>query len=157
MPRYRKLTVVAQHNFQFIGIVSQADTYRLCFFLNKSLKLSLRRISDFVSSSATGQYEFALYYCCDDARQLNWFLVSNRTTGNTLIPSLRHFSHLLFTDKIHPVFRPEEISYLINATKSVDFAHTLSSSGIAGIDVFIQELELHLLQINISLTPSQEG
>lgn len=154
MPVSRKLQTKAEYNFLLIGIVSQADSYRLCFFLNRSLKVSLRRISDFVSGGGLPQHGFALYYFNDDTRQLNWLLIANHCNEKKLIPSLSRFSHLLLIDKVHPLLQPEEITSIINATTSVDFVHILTPAKIKDADKIIEELELHLMKNNIWSNPS---
>ncbi len=85
-----------EFDFSIWGINSSVEDYRLCLYLNQSLKWNLKRVHDveFYSSQIKGFKHFNAYMYKNDADFYTLELIQNKNSGNILIPELKNFDFL---------------------------------------------------------------
>ena len=81
MSRTISLQIDYDYDFDLIGIHTAEEDYRLCYYLNKFLNISLYRCKEDVClkmQRSTEERIYALYEYMDTYRN-EWFLVANKT------------------------------------------------------------------------------
>jgi len=97
------------HDYTLIGIHSILEDYRIAFFLNKNLKIHLKRFNedlDFPSKNC----RFSCYNYEDKSTFTSWSLIANK---HAYIDSVDVLNNLFFEET--------KISFLINEKKKVDY------------------------------------
>ncbi len=97
------------HDYTLIGIHSVLEDYRIAYFLNKNLKIHLKRFKedlDFPSKYC----RFPFYIYEDKSNFTTWSLIANK---HAFIDSVDVLNNLFFEET--------KVSFLINEKKSVDF------------------------------------
>jgi len=87
------LDVVEDYDFALIGISCHSKDYRLCWELNKVLKIELERAEDYqLEKSAFSFYEFF-----DDDNFLEHYFIANRGNTGFLIPEQKSVDFILIS------------------------------------------------------------
>lgn len=141
-----KLDIDYSEDYRIIGISSHLKDFRLAFFLNKSLKLDLRKINDFTFQSSVNKpilnYSFYFYQTTEA-----WYLYSmigNFNAYGRLIPTLWQYDFFLF---INGPIEDEEIAAsvnLISKVHSVLIAKEITFTQFKNGNYLIADLEMHL-------------
>ena len=98
------------HDYILIGIHTVLEDYRLAYFLNQTLRLSLKRYKEDLDFPIN-KCSFPFYIFEDEASFISWSLISNKYFSNE--KSNTDFDSL-FEDKL-------ETRYLIPEKNQVDF------------------------------------
>lgn len=103
-------TISADEEFELIAIHTSLSDYRLVYFLNKVLKISLiRNHKKYITNGESMRNNYAYYHCTDGVSSLEWHCIANRV----------HFEDRLDPNSIFST--TTSIDYLINKLKKVDF------------------------------------
>lgn len=98
MAKY-KLDIPLLTDFQLIGIVTPLPAYRVAYFLNRELKLSLKRKEDWTIGfgQRKEKYRYPLFYEYLRLDKLNIYLLGNRAinSSNELLPEHNYVDFLL--------------------------------------------------------------
>lgn len=97
------------HDYTLIGIHSILEDYRIAYFLNKNLKIHLKRFKedlDFPSKHC----RFPFYIYEDKSNFTTWSLIANK---HAFIDSVDAINNLFFEET--------KISFLISEKKNVDY------------------------------------
>ncbi len=99
------LTFDDEYDFDLIGISCHSKDYRLCWEINKNLKLDLIRKENLEIKTKTGNGNYSLYEFNDNENHLDYFLISNKCDKGFLIPEQKSIDFLLmlkgYTDDSH--------------------------------------------------------
>lgn len=136
-----KLTLEIEDDYSFmaLGIVSTSRSHRVCWMLNKSLSLELKRGSDIeIFSKSKASRHHACYSFFDENLQIRYRLIENKKGVSLFLPEVKNADFLLIIDLSDEVERNEMIEKL-RATETVLMAF---------------EIDLELLRVkqNILLT-----
>ena len=83
-----KLILEDDFEFDLIGICSSQTDYRLCWAINKSLKISLEKVDDYeVRLKKEGDNKYSFYEYYDEENHLDYYLIKNMSNNfKRLIP-----------------------------------------------------------------------
>jgi hypothetical protein len=117
-----------EFDFSIWGINSSVEDYRLCLYLNQSLKWNLKRVHDveFYSSQIKGFKHFNAYMYKNDADFYTLELIQNKNSGNILIPELKNFDFLFLLHGEDEYFEKEAFSNLLTKIPGVQSAIQLN-------------------------------
>lgn len=106
-----------------MGIVTTAEVYRLGWLMHGKLRLFVERMEDVeihLSKKATTAY-FPLYEFQDEEQRLEYFLLSNSSDGNFLIPEMKQINYWLM---IRGVFENLNSAKLLSQIKALPQTQT---------------------------------
>ena len=118
------LEVEPDLNFDLIGICSNHSDYRLCWALNASLHVDLKKNpDDFQVSGKKGQIlgSFSMYEFVDPETKTEFYLIKNKNNNETLIPEKPQLDYFLI---VHENFDidPDDLLAKIRTVSSVQTA-----------------------------------
>jgi hypothetical protein len=113
------LEIEDEYAFMAIGIVSTSRSHRVCWMLNKSLRLELKRDSDIeiFSKSKTSRHH-AFYSFFDENLQIRYRLIENKKGVSLFLPEVKNADFLVVIDLSDEVERNDVIEKL-RATATV--------------------------------------
>ncbi|MFT4771097.1 MAG: hypothetical protein ACI9CP_000338 [Cryomorphaceae bacterium] len=107
------LEIEDEYAFMAIGIVSTSRSHRVCWMLNKSLRLELKRDSDIeiFSKSKTSRHH-AFYSFFDENLQIRYRLIENKKGVSLFLPEVKNADFLVVIDLSDEVERNDVIEKL---------------------------------------------
>lgn len=83
-------------DFTLIGIITPMRAYRLCWFLNNHLKMSLEREEDLLLKNDQEEEMFFLkYYFFIEESETDFYLLGNKGTDGYLIPEQKEIDFFM--------------------------------------------------------------
>jgi len=132
-----------------IGIVCQKPDYWLALQLNKKLTIRLDRQEDIPIYKERLQSSILFHFF---SFINHWgqgiFLLKNYTPFSTLFSKYKNFDYFILLDDSIPI---QEYLLQIRNIQNIDAALTFPLSSIPKIEYFLEDLELHILEINKGL------
>lgn len=116
-----KQTLEIEDDYMFIafGIVSTSRSHRVCWMLNKSLNLELKRDSDIeVFSKAKTSRHHAFFSFFDENLQVKYRLIENKKSVSLFLPEVKNADFLLIIDLSEELVSAELIEQ-IRSTETV--------------------------------------
>lgn len=114
----KKQTLVfdLDYDYTIIGISCHFKDYRLCHFLNKVLKLDLKKMNDHIvtSKNNTEPKSFSFYKYASNNQELNFYLVANRGEQGFLIAEHKQADYLFIVENIE-----EDIDHTLNYEREI--------------------------------------
>ena len=91
------LTILPEADYCLFAIASSVRDYRLCWHLNKALRINMAREDDIdmLYKQKGRQAQFSCFIFDDFDNQLVYALLQNRSAGRHLLPELKQFDFLL--------------------------------------------------------------
>ena len=91
------LHVDFDYDFKLISIVSSLRDYRLCWQINRTLRLDLSKKNDLEVTDVKKrqQAHFSLFSHEDEINFLQYFFIGNKASGAYFIPELKQVDYLL--------------------------------------------------------------
>ncbi|NVO01064.1 MAG: IPExxxVDY family protein [Bacteroidetes bacterium] len=144
-----------QLNFDFeseytlLGICTPLKDYRLSWFLNQSLNLTLTKIEDFSITlpKNTEISTFSIYHYVDEESFSTYSFISNKTIGNVLVPEFHQADFLLLingqTGKLNEKIFISEIKKIANVLTVFNIGINKTKS----LEIIISDIEIHLSNI----------
>lgn len=119
MAKY-KLEWDADYNFDLIGICSNHADYKLCWSINKTLGINLKKEEDYViAHKKSGDYNFSFYEYYDEVTHVSFFLIKNISdTFKRLLPEKDQIDYFLII-KENSELEPLEIVKKIKPSETV--------------------------------------
>ena len=111
-----KLTFQLDFNFFLLGISSSENDYRLCWKINKKLKISLRKSTDHVFKREEIEQAFSVYTFSDEEVYLQYFLIANKSENGYLIEELRNMDYFL---QIHGDLTGKQQEQIISSVRNI--------------------------------------
>jgi hypothetical protein len=92
-----KLTLDVSYDYQFLllGIICNSRDYRLGWFLNNYLDMSLERQEDLEATHKKKHSQHAYLSFNDDENRISYHLIQNKTSQGIYIPETRDADFLL--------------------------------------------------------------
>ena len=132
--------------FSIIGIVCSKPDYWLSLHLNKVLKIHLARKKDIPiyqdSIHKLVEYSFFMY---KDEWNRKTYLLKNEVSENPIFSKYRNFHYYLLLDGYSNDIK--EIDSKIKTIPSVLASISFSFKSIPKIDYFLDDFEMHLLEL----------
>ncbi len=131
-----------------IGISCHKLDYSLAFQLNDKLRLKLKRIKDLPEyiQKLDVTFYFPLFHFENKDKLLRFNLLSNHNPDRKLFPAYKTTDYFLL---VNGVMNAEEKDGLIEKIKKIEhvlIAFEVDFNSIKGMDNFLTDLELHLLE-----------
>lgn len=130
-----------------IGINSQLRDYRLAFFLNKDIDLSLNRLNDLPVFAEKENLlpEYPLFYCHQPSQRAHFYLLGNNHVTSKIIPVYKQADYLLM---VRGQFELENITSLtqnIRKISGVQLVFNLDLSKVKNLEGIMTDIELHMM------------
>jgi hypothetical protein len=125
--------------FTLFGISCHLKDYRLSYYLNQSLELSLAKMDDFMG--------YSFYFCRDEDCYNSYYLLGNRGQEAILLPDLKQTDFILL---VEGPFKKVQKEYLLEKTRAIQnvlTAFEVRFATIKNYEVMLTDLELHLMNI----------
>jgi hypothetical protein len=134
MPMAKKNIIEVEYDFDFVlwGIVTTMRDYQICWELNKSLKINLKRQPDVeFSHPQRGRHMlFSLFRYYDEMDKCLYHLMSNKYYKEFLLPEVKEADYLLrFTGEM-PYNYAEGILYSLKNVPKIMAVIPLEVSGL---------------------------
>lgn len=149
----RKLISLTQQlpDLQLIGINTELADYRLAYFINKDISIKLERLENLPvfceKSKNIKHYPFFEFH--DPDRRVNFYLIGNNHQSGKMIDQYAQADYfLLIKGKLSEETNKAILSSLRQIT-SVTFVFISVLNKIKELDGILQDLELHLLSLNL--------
>jgi hypothetical protein len=116
-----KLTLDIEDEYAFLafGIVSTSRSHRVCYMLNKALRLELKRDSDieiFSKRKTSRHHAFFSFY--DDNLQVKYRLIENKKGVSLFLPEVKTADYLMVIDLSEEIATDKVIEKL-RATETI--------------------------------------
>ncbi|HXH18296.1 MAG TPA: IPExxxVDY family protein [Chitinophagales bacterium] len=84
-------------NFELIAIISSLRDYRLCWHINRNLRLDLSRKPDLEITNVKKRIQayFPFYTHEDEINFLKYYFIGNKSAGTCLIPEIKEADYFL--------------------------------------------------------------
>ena len=130
---------------EIIGIVCQKPDYWLALQINTHLRIKLQRKEDirvYQDALSTNVY-FHFFMDEEDDRQ-KYYLIKNQSAVSSLFQRLKKSDYFLILEG----FRSSgQISKILNKIPGIDAAIRFPLTNIPKIEYFLEDMELHLMEI----------
>jgi len=138
-----------QDNF-LVGISCHRKNYWIAYKINEALKVQLKRTDDLqvYNNKLEEMIRYPLYFYHDFDCEINFYLLTNNHKKAKLFPSQKSTDFfLLINGPASEKFILEKVKK-IKSIPNVLMAFEISLSKIKKMDNFLEELELHMLEIS---------
>jgi hypothetical protein len=117
MPRKHTLAYVSQEEYRVIAIISSLKDYRFTFFLNQVLGIDLIHYDD-IAYARTGDVmcTYSWFFFHDTQLHTNYYLISNKHTGGTLLATVKEADYLLL---IKNLTDPDRVQQLVSDIRTI--------------------------------------
>ncbi|PKR81471.1 IPExxxVDY family protein [Brumimicrobium salinarum] len=112
------LSLEDDFNFDLIGICSHQGDYRVCWSINDSIGLKLKKSDEpFMVSGKKGQVisSHSLYEWEDEEAYVNYYLIQNKNSGKFLVPEKSQIDYFLVIKENNVI----DINTLLNNIKDI--------------------------------------
>lgn len=107
------LEIEDEYAFMVFGIVSTSRSHRLCWMLNKSLNLDMKRGSDIeIFSKAKTSRHHAFFDFFDELLHIKYRLIENRKGISLFLPEIKNADYLLIVDHTNELVEAEIVEKL---------------------------------------------
>ena len=142
----------------FIGIATNMPVIQLVHYMNSRSLLNLVREKDLpvYSEKSNILNDFKFYHYQDEDYRSVFCLLGNSSSGLNLLATHKQFSYFLVIQGAIP---GEKISQLVAQIKSisgVQMAAVINQEPIRTLGPILQDLEIHLTQLNTEKTEKQK-
>jgi len=144
------LNVDFESEYTLLGICTHLKDYRLSWFLNQNLFLTLTKIEDLKIASPKSKdvSAFSFYHCNDEENFSMFSFISNKTPGNTLLPEFHQADFLLLINgQIGKLNEKKYISEIKKIT-NVLTVFNIEINKTKNLESVISDVELHLTDIS---------
>ncbi|MFH1159381.1 MAG: IPExxxVDY family protein [bacterium] len=132
----------ASPTYTFVGLSTQLKDYRLSFMLNQKLGFHLARIDDLSV--------FSLYTFRDEERFDTYYVLSNHSQDQWLLPALKQTDFFLIIEGPFKKQQKEELLRSIRAIPNILLAAEIDISAVRLVENLLSDLELHMIKIHKS-------
>lgn len=146
MAKKIKLQLTYSPEFEAMGLSSNQKDYRLCWFLNRELRMNLRRLDDFHHKPKGGESNcsFAVFHHAIPELKQKYFLVNNRCSGGILLGEPRNLDYLLLIHGPESALPLDELLKRLRRMPAVQAAYLLGQGGDRRSTAFFYDFEHYL-------------
>jgi hypothetical protein len=135
--KVHKVDFPVEYDFVLLAIISSLKDYRLCFELNKKLKLKFIRQSDLELKDARhNRSEFTFFRCRNSKTQEELILIMNKGSNGILIPEMKNVDYFMLI-KNHPVAMIEKLISGMNEIENISGVYALEPAELKSSENFL--------------------
>jgi len=144
-------------NVHLIGINTGMQDYRLAYFINKITSLKLERLDNLPVFNERLKVirNYCLYSYDDTSQRMSYYLIGNNHLQGKMIEQYSQADFFLLLLGPQNTERNRELLTLLRQINTVTFVFVTVTSKIKELDGIIQDLELHILNLNSRSTTNQ--
>jgi hypothetical protein len=149
----KKLNISKSESEQvtIIGISCMDNDYRLIYFMSKALSSSFVKLEDISFYGKEGKLgDFSFYHHKQEDARLNYFLFSNKKSGQIAVTNFKNFDYfLLIIGEIDTLYE----SFILNSIRNIPIlqaAILIPHSGLKNIEYLLEDIEMHLVTLKLS-------
>lgn len=145
-----KIESETNDDFIIIGLTTALPDYRLAWFINKELRIQLVKKIDFTSvyeKTAKSAVSCSFFMDQNSSAAFDFFLLNNTPGEHVLFKELKAFNYLLFIQFIELDFDPQTFIEKLSSIAQIMFPVTIEPAQIKAWPQFIEDLELHTIDI----------
>jgi hypothetical protein len=146
----KKLSVSksVNHQHSVIGLSCLANDYRLLYFASKTLGFAFNKLEDLPLYGKKDKLgDFSFYHFSDKEKHLNFYLFSNKSQGQIAVSAYRNFDYFLLIDDVISTDFQRELLHKLRSIPILQAAMNIPSSTIKDLDILLEDLELHLIDL----------
>lgn len=146
----KKLSVSksVSHPYSLIGLSCLANDYRLLYFASKSLGIAFRKLEDLPLYDKNGKIgDFSFYHYSNEDKQLNFYLISNKSKGQIALSDFRNFDYFLLIDDHLKAAYQRELLKNLRLIPILQAAMNIPTENIKDLDMLMEDIELHLINL----------
>jgi hypothetical protein len=119
-----------EYEFEVISIVTSLKDYRLCWLLNKHLRLDFFRMDDLAVPLPRKKKNgyFTRYAFNDEVEKMNYALLANKSEGNLLLPELKTVDYIL---KMEGYLKEEKKEQFMETLKQAPFLEAVFGNALS--------------------------
>lgn len=119
------ISYLYQYNYRLIGIATHLKDYRVAFFLNKALSITLSKREDLTFSikNKGKHYSFEKQTFVDEANDVEYILLQNKSSGNLFLKSLKSFDFIFIIKTEREVDFIEDLLQKIETIENFAITH----------------------------------
>ncbi len=137
-------------SYILVGLSTQLKDYRLSFLLNKIPGLHFSRLEE-LSVAIPGEKDVAIYslYTSSNEETFNtYYLLSNRSGDQFLVPSLKQTDYLMLIEGPFKKQQKDELLLALRAIPNLLLAAEVNPMTVKLFETLITDLEIHIMNIN---------
>ncbi|MEO5909798.1 MAG: IPExxxVDY family protein [Pelobium sp.] len=105
-------------DFILIAITSPLKDYRLCFYINKSAEIELRKIEDLTLNFINTEPKFfSRYLFTEENSECEFFLIANKGLEGFLIPEMKEADYFIL---IKEFIDEEDLEFFLERLKKIN-------------------------------------
>jgi len=136
--------------YTLLGISCHHKDYRLSFLLNQALDSEFLKMDDLPlfppgTKEAT---DFSFYFYKDEDNFNSYFLISNRSQENVLVPAFRQVDFLLLIEGPFKKAQKDSVLKRIKSVPNILMAFEIDLSTIKNYENLLSDIEMHCMDIN---------
>lgn len=146
----KKLSVSksVSQKISFIGLSCLANDYRLLYFTDKSLGLSFAKLEDLPLYDRNGKIgDFSFYRYTNEDKQLNFYLISNKSKGQIALSEFRNFDYFLLIDNHIKAAYQRDLLKNLRLIPILQAAMNIPIDNVKDLDILLEDIELHLINL----------
>ncbi len=133
--------------YNMLAMVSLLTDYKLCFFINNSLRFNLEKKEDlFYDFSSDKESGFSYYYYKDTVVDTDFILIGNKNNKAILIPSQKAVNYFLLIKNAVDESVVKDVSSAIRKINGVAAVLDVNMHKIKKVDLLLETIELHELK-----------
>lgn len=126
-----------EYDFVLLAVISSLKDYRLCFELNKKLKLKFIRQPDLELKDAKhNRSEFTFFRCRNSKSREELILILNKGTNGILIPEMKNVDYFMLI-KNHPLSVVEKLVTGLNEVENIGGVYELDPTSLKSSENFL--------------------
>lgn len=121
------ISYLYQYNYRLIGIATHLKDYRVAFFLNKVLSITLSKREDLTFSikNKGKHYSFEKQTFIDEANEVEYILLQNKCAGNLFLKSLKNFDFIFIVKTEKEIDFTEDLLQKMEAIENFAITHLI--------------------------------
>ncbi len=126
------IKIYSDYDFILIGIVTPLANYRICWFINNTLAITLIKQPDLVINKKEDnqQFSFSRFQYDEPLTQTTFSVLNNESDGNYLLQDYRQIDYLLI---IKGSYYKSKINMLLKKIKAVKEVQTAISIDVINL------------------------
>jgi hypothetical protein len=133
--------------YSLLGICTPLSDFKLAWNINNMMGLSLKKKDNFVYShnNINKNEPFSIYYYNNNAIDMDYFVISNRSENSFLIPEYKECDYFFLLKCCDSAIAIGRMIGNIKDIENVQTVFLIEPKTIKHINNFLGDLELHLL------------
>lgn len=158
MARVPRLETAFEPADAFIGIATNMPVIQLVHYINSRSLLKLVREKDLpvYSEKSDSLNDFKFYHYQDEDYRSVFCLLGNSSSGLSLLSTHKQFNFFLVVQGAIPDEKVSQLVAQIKSISGVQMAAVINQEPIRTLGPILQDLEIHLTQLNLEKAGKQK-